>query len=88
MSGTVTDSLNLSDLVARIERNQEETRKFVAEQHKLTEEAAKFAAEARKLTWDARLLPWFQVGTMLAATITAAGAIITAGVALWKVLHP
>ena len=34
------DRLNLAEQVARIERSQEETRKFVAEQHKLMAEAA------------------------------------------------
>ena len=41
MSDIPTDyptRLNLAELVARIERQQEETRKFVSEQHKLMAE--------------------------------------------------
>lgn len=34
------ERLNLAEQVARIERSQEETRKFVAEQHKLMAEAS------------------------------------------------
>jgi hypothetical protein len=37
--------LELDELVARIERQQEETRKFVAEQHKLMAEAKKFGRD-------------------------------------------
>ena len=49
--------LDLAELVARIERQQEETRKFVAEQHKLM-------AEAKKLGRD----PWFLlIGAIIAA---------------------
>ena len=50
--------LNLAELVARIERQQEETRKFVSEQHKLNAEADKLASEARKLDRDRGLAPW------------------------------
>ncbi len=42
MSASMADypeRLNLAEQVARIERSQEETRKFVAEQHKLMGEA-------------------------------------------------
>lgn len=49
--------LDLAELVSRIERQQEETRKFVAEQHKLS-------AEGRKFNRD----PWFLViGALIAA---------------------
>jgi hypothetical protein len=37
--------LELDELVSRIERQQEETRKFVAEQHKLMAEAKKFGRD-------------------------------------------
>ncbi len=50
--------LNLAELVARIERQQEETRKFVSDQHKLNAEADKLASEARKLDRDLGLAPW------------------------------
>lgn len=39
------DRLNLADTVARIERQQAETRKFVVEHDKLVAEAAKFRRE-------------------------------------------
>ena len=44
--------------MARIERQQEETRKFVSAQHKLNAEADKLASEARKLDRDRGLGPW------------------------------
>jgi len=37
--------LEIDELVSRIERQQEETRKFVAEQHKLMAEAKKFGRD-------------------------------------------
>jgi hypothetical protein len=46
--------LEVAEQVARIERMQEETRKFVAEQHKLI-------AEAAKLRRDHGLAPWLLV---------------------------
>jgi cytoskeletal protein RodZ len=51
--------LDLDELVARIERQQEETRKFVAEQHKLMAEAKKFGRD-----------PWFLLIGALAAAVT------------------
>lgn len=60
-------SLNIAELVARIERQQEETRKFVSEQHKLTAEANKLLAEGRKFNRD----PWFiVVGAIIAGLAT------------------
>jgi hypothetical protein len=53
-----TADLNFRDLLARIDRQQAETRKFVAEQHKLNAEAEKLTAEALKLERDRRLSPW------------------------------
>ena len=44
---TFTSFLDTSAIIAKLERDQEETRKFVAEQHKLM-------AEARKMNRD----PW------------------------------
>jgi hypothetical protein len=53
-------SLELDELVSRIERQQEETRKFVAEQHKLM-------AEARKFNRD----PWMLIaGAIIAGLFT------------------
>lgn len=73
MGGTLHTDLDIREQLARIDRAQAETRKFV-------EEGLKLAAETRKLTWDAKLLPWFQVATM-------SGAVATAAVALWKAFH-
>ena len=50
MSGANLETLNLNDVIARIERAQAETRKFVAEQGKLN-------AEADKLRRDRFLAP-------------------------------
>lgn len=43
------ERLNLDDILARVERQQAETRKFVAEQGKLYAEQQKFAAEQGNL---------------------------------------
>jgi hypothetical protein len=54
------DVLDLPDILARIDRQQEETRKFVAEQHKLMAEAKKFGRD-----------PWFLViGAIVAGVFT------------------
>ena len=53
MSDAPTDKLerlNLDDILARVERQQAETRKFVAEQGKLYAEQQKLAAEQGKLS--------------------------------------
>lgn len=72
------DRLNLRELVARIERQQEETRKFVAEQHKLMAERDKLAAEARKLDRDRAMAPW-QVAVVTAGGIAGLiAALVTA----------
>jgi tRNA nucleotidyltransferase (CCA-adding enzyme) len=53
-------AIDLEEQLARIQRMQEETRKFVSEQHKLQAEAAKFAR-------DRDLAPWqIAVGGMAA----------------------
>ncbi|WP_338664261.1 hypothetical protein VQH23_03655 [Pararoseomonas sp. SCSIO 73927] len=57
------DRLNFAEQVARIERAQEETRKFVAEQHKLQAEAAKFQR-------DTRLAPWLAGGAVAGGVVT------------------
>jgi hypothetical protein len=52
--------LELDELVSRIERQQEETRKFVAEQHKLMAEATKFGRD-----------PWMLIaGAIIAGVFT------------------
>ncbi|MDB5627505.1 MAG: hypothetical protein JWR73_3307 [Tardiphaga sp.] len=44
-------TIDIEEQIARIQRMQEETRKFVSEQHKLQ-------AEAAKLARDRDLAPW------------------------------
>ena len=68
MSDTA-DGINLRELVARIDRAQAETEKFVAEQRKLI-------AEGAKLERDRAFLPWTVVATLLGAgaALFAAGA--------------
>ncbi len=51
---------DIDDIIARIERRQEETRKFVAEQHKLMAEAKKFGRD-----------PWMLIaGSIIAGAFT------------------
>ncbi len=64
MSATTANPLDILEQVARIERSQEETRKFVAEQHKLI-------AEAAKLERDRRLAPIILISGTVAALIAA-----------------
>jgi hypothetical protein len=50
----------IDDMLSRVERQQEETRKFVAEQHKLMAEAKKFGRD-----------PWMLViGAIIAGAFT------------------
>jgi len=74
---TDVTTMDQQEQIARIERAQEEVRKFVAEQHKLT-------AEARKLTRDAALAPWQLVVTAM----TAGAALFGAGAAFTKLMGP
>ena len=69
MSDIPIQQLDLREQLARIDRAQEETRKFVAEQHKLD-------AEAMKLQRDRSFLPWTVAATLLGAgaALFAAGA--------------
>ena len=70
--------LNLADVVARIERAQAETRKFVAEHDKLSAERSKLDAEALKLRRDRFLAPALALAATLGAIATFAPAIIRA----------
>ena len=70
--------LNLADVVARIERAQAETRKFVAEHDKLAAERSKLDAEALKLRRDRFLAPALALAATLGAIATFAPAIIRA----------
>ncbi|MFG1304170.1 hypothetical protein V5F34_08525 [Xanthobacter autotrophicus] len=75
-------TMDLQEQIARIERMQEETRKFVAEGHKLAAEQQKLLADSMKTQRDHALAPWqITIGAM-----TAGAALFGAGVALMKVL--
>ncbi len=81
MSDATTDyatRLNLADIVARIERSNAETHKFVAEQAKLLAEQNKLNAEALKLCRDRFLAPALALAATLGAIATFAPAIIRA----------
>lgn len=67
---------------ARIERAQEETRKFVAEQIKLMAEQIKMTAKAAKLGRDRALAPW-QVAL---SGMAAGAALFGTGAAFIKIL--
>jgi hypothetical protein len=59
MADTI-EELNIRDTLARIDRQREETQKFVAEQHKLIAEAQKFNRD-----------PWFLIaGAIVAGVVT------------------
>lgn len=99
MSDTAQDytaRLTLAEQVARIERMNVETAKFVAEQQKLAAEQGKlaaeqqkfaaeqgkFAAEERKLDRDRFLAPW----TLIVATLGGFAAFFAAGAAFMRSL--
>jgi hypothetical protein len=71
----VPDDINIRDVLARIDRQQAETRKFVAEQGKLQ-------AEDLKLQRDRRLLPV----TVIATLLGAGAAIFAAGAGFFKLV--
>ena len=84
-------NLDIAEQVARVLRSNEETQKFVAEQHKLIAEQTKLQAEqtklqaeAAKLERDRALAPW----QIVAATAAASTALVGAGIALAKVFLP
>ena len=60
--------LDLQEQIARIALAQEETRKFVSEQHKLLAEQSKLAAEAAKLDRDRVLSPWLAIVAIAGGT--------------------
>lgn len=72
--------MDAQEQVARIERAQEETRRFAAEMHDLTAKQSKLAAEALKLARDTMLAPW----RVMAASAAATATLIGAGAALAK----
>ncbi len=72
------DKLNLREILARIDRAQTETRKFVAEHDKLAAEQGKLNAEADKLRRDRFLAPALALAATLGAIATFAPAIIRA----------
>ena len=65
--------LDLDDTVARIERQQAETRKFVAEMNKLTEEALKFRRDR-----------WLAPVVAIASVLAAIGALVAGVIAVAK----
>ncbi len=71
------EPLNVEQQLAQIARAREETRKFIAEQHKLM-------AEAGKLDRD-RLLAPFQI---VVGSMAAGAALFGAGAAFVKLLGP
>jgi ElaB/YqjD/DUF883 family membrane-anchored ribosome-binding protein len=77
------DLLDLQEQIARIALAQEETRKFVSEQHKLLAEQSKLAAEAAKLDRDRRLSPWLA----FVAIAGGVGGIIAGVQAVFRVIQ-
>lgn len=73
-------NMDQTEQLARIERTQEETRKFAAESHKLAAEQSKLAAETLKLARDTMLAPWQIIATSVAAT----AGLLVAGATLAK----
>ena len=67
----------LASLV-RVERQQEETRKFVSDQHKLNSEATKLASESRKLDRDRYHAPLLAIIGIIVGVITVASLILRA----------
>lgn len=74
------ERLNLAELVARIERQQQETRKLVAESGKLFAERDKLAAETRKFDRERWLAPWLAIVGLL-------GGLATIGVSIARALR-
>jgi uncharacterized protein YlxW (UPF0749 family) len=69
--------MDQAEQIARIERMQEETRKFAAEQHKLAAEREKLTADTDKSRLDFRLAIYQVIVPTMAATAALIGA--TAG---------
>lgn len=65
--------------IARIDRMQEETRTFVAEQHKLMARHTKLMPERGNLTHDIPLAPWQAAigGMIVGAALFGAGVAFT-----------
>jgi tetrahydromethanopterin S-methyltransferase subunit G len=58
----IPEDINIRDILARIDRQQAETQKFVAEQHKLM-------AEGRKYNRDLWIVPFTVIGAIIAAIV-------------------
>ncbi len=72
-----TAGMDIKAVLARIDRDMAETRKFAAEQHKLAAEQgklqaeqAKFYAEQAKLTRDHYLAPWLAIAGLVGGVVT------------------
>jgi hypothetical protein len=74
--------LNLREQIARIDRAQAETEKFVAEQRKLLAEQTKLSAEALKFQRDRVLSPWLAIVAILGGV----GGIIAGTVAVLRLV--
>ncbi len=75
LNATIADHperLDLAEQVARVERSQEKTRKFVAEQHKLMAEQSKLPAETVTLRVSHFVTPTAAVVATIGALIAAA----------------
>lgn len=70
--GAPLERLNIDDIIARIERAQAETRKFVAERDKLLAEAAKLQRDRGLAPWQATVLAAGGIGALLASAVSIA----------------
>ncbi len=84
--GPYKERLDMQEQIARIERGQAETRKFVAEQAKLSTEQAKFGAEQAKLFAEASNLRVIRVVTPIAVLVGTAASLIAAAPVLLRLL--
>ncbi len=72
------ERLKLAEQVARVERSQKGTRKFVAEQNKMLAEERKLSAEQLKLLAEAGNLRVRRFLTLTAAVVAAIAALTAA----------
>ena len=87
MGDTIEQPPDLRAIVARIDRDLEESaklraenRKFIAEHDKLIAEEATLRSEARKLDRDRWIAPWLAITGLVGGLITVIGAV-------WRLLH-
>jgi hypothetical protein len=87
MGDTIEQPPDLRAILARIDRDLEESaklraenRKFIAEHDKLIAEEATLRSEARKLDRDRWIAPWLAITGLVGGLITVIGAV-------WRLLH-